>query len=259
LANIIIKIIIDNFRVERRRLDNKLAMAQRLQARLLPAVLPDMPGYEAHALYLPMEKVGGDFYDCRVSDGSIDILIADVSGHGLPGAFLSSITKMAFEYERAGRTPADVLSRVNRAVLRATVDGNFITAFYCSIDRATNIMRCASAGHLPALLFRRGDGAVEPVKPRGKPLGLVDDPGIAELEVRLFPGDRLVLCTDGITECSNARGEMFGTDAFTDLVAAGAKSDPAECARMLIERLRGFSGADFFEDDITLVILDVNR
>jgi hypothetical protein len=123
----IIKIIIDNFRIERQRLDYELAVAQKLQMRLLPQSVPEIPGYLMHALYLPTEKVGGDFYDCSASDSIIDMLIADVSGHGLPGAFLSSITKMAFQYERVGRTPSDVLSRVNTAVLGATADGNFIT------------------------------------------------------------------------------------------------------------------------------------
>ena len=256
-TGLIIKIIIDNFRIERQRLDYELAVAQKLQMRLLPRALPEIPGYSMHALYHPMEKVGGDFYDCSVLDGRIDILIADVSGHGLPGAFLSSITKMAFQYERPGRTPSGVLSRVNAAVLGATVDSNFITAFYCSIDRATNVMRCASAGHFPALIRRGGGGAVEAVKPRGKPLGLFDDPGIEEMEIKLYPGDRLILYTDGITECCNDRGEMFGIGAFTGFIAASAGSRPDEFAGKLMDKLRDHSGADFFEDDITLVVFDV--
>lgn len=254
---LIIKVIIDNFRMERQRLEDELRVAQKLQLRLLPQAIPPIPGFSLHARYLPMEKVGGDFYDYRVGERFIDILIADVSGHGMPGAFLSTITKMAFEYERYRVTPADILARVNTAVLGATVDSNFVTVFHCIIDRATRIMRCASAGHFPALLYRRGSGIVEQIKPRGKPLGLIEDISMEEIEVQLLDGDRLVLYTDGITECCNSRGTLFGTNAFIDAIVAGAGKTAEAFSSDVIGQLADFSGADFFEDDITLVVFDV--
>ena len=255
----IIKVIIDNFRIERRYIDEELIVAQKLQLNLLPQELPEIPGYSIHTVYLPMEKVGGDFYDVNVSEASIDIIIADVSGHGLPGAFLSMITKIAFEYERSKGSPSEVLARVNSAVLGATVDSNFITAFYCSINRESLIMQCACAGHFPALVYRAGSGVIEKIKPHGRPLGLFSDCGIEEIELKLNPGDRLVLYTDGITECCNSRGALFGTGAFMDLIAFFAGNSPEVFSGELINALKGHSGADFFDDDITLVVFDIKE
>jgi len=253
----IIKVIIDNYRMERQRIQDELLVAQKLQRRLLPQQVPDIPGFSLHALYLPMELVGGDFYDFCVSDETIDILIADVSGHGMPGAFLASITKMAFEYERSREGPGAVLAGMNAAVRGATVDCNFVTASLCSIDRATKTMRCASAGHVPTLVYRRSSGVVEPVKPRGCPLGLFDDLEVEQAEVRLCPGDRVVLFTDGIVEGFSDQGAMFGMEAFVTAIADGATQTPRAFVDGLIETLRKFSGGDFFEDDITLVVIDV--
>ncbi len=257
-TGLIIKIIIDNFRMERQRMADELMVARKLQLRLLPQEVPEMPGFSMHALYLPMAMVGGDFYGCSVSGGRIDIFIADVSGHGLPGAFIATITKMALESERPGRSPAEILTRVNSVVMDTTVDGNFITAFYCSIDRATLSMRCASAGHFPAFVWRRAAGSLQSIKPRGKPLGWIDDPGVEEIEVVLMPGDRLVLYTDGITECCNARQQLFGIGAFTDFIKAGSGRAPRDFTEDLMAELKKFSGADFFDDDITMVVFDVN-
>ncbi len=257
VTGFMIKIIIDNFRKERTRVEDEIEIARRLQMRLLPGAMQVIPGYSAHTVYLPMEKVGGDFYDYHVTDEAIDLFVADVTGHGLSSAFLATITKMAFEYERLGASPAGILARLNGAVLRATVNNNFVTAVYCVIDRHGRVMRCARAGHFPPLLYRRATGVIEEIQPPGKPLGWVDNPGIVEIEVPLSPGDRLVLYTDGITECFSGRGQMFGIARFKDFILAHTGMPAADFCGLLLEELRRFAGSGTFDDDITLVVLDV--
>ncbi len=257
VTGFMIKIIIDNFRKERTWVEDELEVARRLQLRLLPGDVPEMRDYSVHTVYLPMEKVGGDFYDFNVADDAIDLFIADVTGHGLSSAFLATITKMAFEYERSGGYPAEILARLNEAVLRSTVNDNFVTAVYCVIDRNERVMRCARAGHFPPLLYRRGTGEIEEIKPRGKPLGWLDNAGIAEIEVALSRGDRLVLYTDGITECFSRRGKMFGIARFKDFIIAHPELPPADFISLLLEELRRYAGSEIFDDDITLIVLDV--
>ena len=256
-TGIIIRVIIDNFRKERELLDDDLAVAQQLQLRLLPESIPQIPGYSIYTCYLPMHKVGGDFYDCRVDDDTIEMMIADVSGHGLPGAFLAAITKMSFDYERGKGSTSSILTRTNRAVLASTVNSNFVTMFFCSIDRKTSVMRCCSAGHFPAVIYNKAGGDMQLIKPRGKPLGWLDDPGIEEIEVQLSPGDRLVLYTDGIPECCNAKGKLFGGGAFRDYIMTNTDKTPELFCENLIKTLKKFSDADFFDDDISLIVFDV--
>ncbi len=256
-SGIMIKIIVDNFRRERTRVEDELEVARRLQLRLLPGIVPEIPGYSLHAVYRPMEKVGGDFYDYHVTDDTVDLFIADVTGHGLSSAFLATITKMAFEYERSSGTTAEILARLNEAVLRSTVNNNFVTAVYCVIDCHDRLMHCARAGHFPPLLYRRGTCVIEEIIPHGKPLGWLANPGIEEINVQLSPGDRLVLYTDGITECFSARGQMFGLARFKDFILDHPGQPPAEFCGLLLEELRRFADSDIFDDDITLVVLDV--
>ncbi len=256
-SGFIIKIIVDNFRKERTRVEDELEVARLLQLRLLPGAVPDIPGYSLHAEYRTMEKVGGDFYDYHITDEAIELFVADVTGHGLSSAFLATITKMAFDYERSGGLPAEVLARLNEAVLRSTVNNNFVTAVYCVIDREEQVMRCARAGHFPPMLFRRAGRAIEEIRPPGKPLGWMKNPGIMETEIRLSRGDRLVLYTDGITECFDGRGRMFGIGQFKDFILAHHDLPPADFCSLLLEELRRFSGSEILDDDITLMVLDV--
>jgi len=258
-TGLIIKVIVDNFRAERALLDEDLAVAQKLQHRLLPRHVPRVPGYTLHFCYIPMEKVGGDFYDCNVTEEQIELMIADVSGHGLPGAFLAAVTKMAFDYERGEGPLPVVLERTNRAVLASTVNSNFVTVFACSIDRKTSLMHCSSAGHLPVIVLGKNKREIRFIKPKGKPLGWFDDPGIEEEQVQLEPGDRLILYTDGITECRNSKGKIFGSGAFKDFIIRNSGLSAGLFCRNLIECLSSYSGAEFFDDDITIIVLDVEE
>ncbi len=241
------------------RMEEEYEVARLLQMRLLPDSMIDVSGYRVHAVYIPMEKVGGDFYDYKYRErtGEIELSIADVSGHGMPGAFLATVTKMALEGidERVGTVRA--LYLLNDVILRSTVKGNFVTMFFCRIDTHTNVMRYASAGHLAPVLFRRRTGELIELNARGKPLGWLKSITLEEREVVLEPGDRLVLYTDGIVECADAGKDLFGDDRFREFIAEGECLSAADFCDALILRLKEFNDNNPFRDDLTMIVFDV--
>lgn len=240
-----------------REIESEIEVARMLQQRLLPAGAERIPGYDFHAVYIPMDKVGGDFYDVTRRGDIIELFIADVSGHGLPGAFLAMMTKVALESVTSRSSTGEVLSIVNDVICRATVNNNYVTAFLCAIDTRTNTLKFSNAGHFPPLVYRHSRGEFLELNAKGMPLGWFRNLVIEEMEIKLLPGDRLILFTDGITECMNPRGEMFGDERFRDFIRAGRTLAPEKFSGELLARLKEYSGSDKFDDDLTMVVLDV--
>ncbi len=238
-------------------IEQELEIARMLQHRLLPEKELELSGYRSHAIYIPMDRVGGDFYDWRVSGNAIELMIADVSGHGLPGAFLSTITKISSDSIRDRVSPGDTLRVLNEVVLRSTVNSNYVTAFLCMIDTGSNVMTFCNAGHFPQLLLNGHDGTLTELKAKGKPLGWYDSAEYEESEVQLHPGDRLILYTDGITECSNSHGEMFGQDRFYEFICVHRNDTPRQFSERIVRELKDFTGDDVYDDDVSMVVFDI--
>lgn len=241
-----------NFEIEQ-----EMEVARLLQRRLLPESIKDMSGYNSHALYIPMDKVGGDFYDYTIREQYIDLYIADVSGHGLPGAFLAMMTRMSLESVTERQSTNHTLSLVNNIIYRSTVNSNFVTAFLCRIDSHTNILKYSNAGHVPPLVYRKKSSEFFELNAKGKPLGWFKNIPIEENEFHLLPGDRLILFTDGITECENRDGELFGDDRFKEFILSRADLSAEKFCNTLIPHLNGFSEREKFNDDLTLLVFDV--
>lgn len=125
------------------KIEEELNTARLLQNKLIPQILPEIPGYRFHAVYIPMDQVGGDFYDLKSTDEKLEVFIADVSGHGLPGAFVSMVTKIAFEGISSRQSTSNVLYLINDILLRSTLENNFVSMFYCMLDRNSNISNIA--------------------------------------------------------------------------------------------------------------------
>lgn len=249
--------IVDLLEVRSREIEGDLETARLLQRKLLPGAVLDAPGCRFAATYIPMDKVGGDFYDHSSADGSIRLFIADVSGHGLPGAFLATVTKVALDGITERPAASGVLLKLNDSICRATVNNNYVTAFYCMIDRAMRSVRYCSAGHLPQFLFRRRTGECIPMKTPGMPLGWFGGIRLVEGSMDLEPGDRLVLYTDGIVECASPRGEMFGEERLISFIAGHEKDSPQAFLDGLIAEISAFAGSATFHDDITCLVLDL--
>jgi len=246
-------------------INKELQIANQIQSSILPREVPRLAGLEIAARYVPMSAVAGDFYDFLVLDEQhIGILVADVTGHGVPAALIASMLKVAFAGQTAhAEDPARVLAGLNRA-LCGKFEEHFVTAAYVFVDLEKFAVRYAGAGHPPLLLASRS-GPLAPIsesreiEANGLMLGLFPEATYSSVEVQLDAGDRILLYTDGILEAMNSTREEFGKSRLKQFLAASSAS-AAHLADALLLELRRWSGPDAtrtHDDDITLLVLDL--
>lgn len=238
-------------------IEEELRIARLIQRRLLPDKLPDISGFRFHSTYIPMDKVGGDFFDFKENGSTIEIFIADVSGHGLVSAFISMIAKMAFDSISEKSSCTEVLCRLNSILCNSTVNSIYMTTFFCLIERESKRLRYANAGHFYPVVYRQTSDEFYELKAKGKPLGWFTDLQLVEEEVQLNHGDRVVFYTDGITECTNMQNELYGENRFRDFIRKNADIEPGVFSGKLIDELKEFSMSDKFNDDLCLLVFDV--
>ncbi len=242
-----------------RELHAELEIARLIQSNLMPETPAGDPRISIFATYLPMEEIGGDFYDFHSSGDELHIFIADVSGHGIPGAFMALISKVALLHSISGAVPTtDVLHRINEVLCDCTVLGNFVSGFYCRIDMATKKIRYTSAGHIPQILYRRRDNSFRELYSKGMVMGWANNIKLTEETIDLEAGDRLILFTDGVTECMNSHREMFSDEKLRDFIERNVHLPVELFSKNLIMNLINFSKDEKFHDDLTLIALDIN-
>ena len=192
-------------------INNELEMAREIQLSILPHEIPKIRGLEIAARYLPMSSVAGDFYDFIIVDEKhLGILVADVSGHGLPAALIASMLKVALAAQSPHASdPARVLAGLNQS-LCGKFKHHFVTAAYIFVDMEKKSMSYAAAGHPPLLLWRASTGTASEVLENGLLLGLFPEATYSAVEMPLEPGDKAVLYTDGILETTSPSEQEFG-------------------------------------------------
>jgi phosphoserine phosphatase RsbU/P len=236
----------------------ELDVARALQMAILPATFPRTSRCEGAARMIPATSMCGDFYDfIELEDGCIGLVIADVSGHGVPAAFFMAVARTSLrDFAAHHADPGNCLTHTNRALCAQNPMDLFVTVFYCVLDPRTGVLRYANGGHNPPYL-RRGDGRVEALDGRGGlVLGVMPEAEYPDHTLQLRPGDRLVLYTDGLTEAFNSVNEPYGSERLIAQLQADGELTPAP---LLIERIcesvRTFCGAVAQSDDITLTVL----
>jgi sigma-B regulation protein RsbU (phosphoserine phosphatase) len=257
LGYVVVTHVID---AERRvaAIGRELETARRIQTSILPKSVPCVAGLAIATHYESMSEVAGDLYDFVVTrTGHLGILVADVSGHGVPAALVASMVKIALAVQEGEvADPGSVLSRMNRA-LCGRFELAYVTATFALIDPVARTVTYASAGHPPPLLVRAGPATVESLDERGMVLGFMPDATYQSAVVRdLGAGDRMVLYTDGITEASRPDGEFYGDRRFHEVLAGGL-SQPADrfTAGLVGDARRWVNGT--FTDDVTVVVVDL--
>lgn len=240
-----------------REIEADLVIAHRIVDTLLPGDVGAMPGLVVHAAYRPMDQVGGDFYDIHRRDGRLDLFIADVSGHGLASSYLALVTRLSLDRVDRHGTPAPVLESLNGLVRPSAVNGSFVTAFYATVDPAAQTVAYAAAGHHAALLLRRATGTVERLAARGRPLGWFAECKAEERRARVAPGDRLVIYTDGVTECRRPDGDLYGEERLEEFLRRTASLDAAGMTTALMNELSTFCARRSFDDDVTVLVADL--
>jgi sigma-B regulation protein RsbU (phosphoserine phosphatase) len=241
-------------------INTELEMARQIQLSILPRDTPKLDGLEIVARYIPMTSVAGDFYDFIIVDEKhVGILIADVSGHGLPAALIASMLQVALTAQSAHASePGKVLSGLNQA-LCGKFQQNFVTAAYIFMDLEKNVMSYAGAGHPPLLLLRKSSGSASEVLENGLVLGQFPEATYDVAQVALEPGDRSVIYTDGILETKNPSDEEFGTGRFLRLMETSHGVRANQFVDALLEELSQWSEhprGEGQQDDITVLVID---
>ncbi len=231
----------------------ELEVARRIQLSILPAEFPASANFRVAARYVPMTSVAGDFYDFVVTDEKrAGLLIADVSGHGVPAALIASMVKLAATAQRANAAdPSGLLSGMN-AALCGNTQSQFVTAAYVHLDAEVRELRYSAAGHPPMLLLRGGE--ITEIAENGLMLAAFDFATYSTVVHRVEPGDRLLLYTDGIVEAANASGEFFGQESLAALLRQTAGVSPVDVADRIIASVQQWAASQ--DDDLTVLVCD---
>lgn len=204
--------------LEHERLSKEFEIAREVQEKLLPKENPIIPNYSICARCIPALEVGGDYYDFIPLDNErLGIVIADVSGKGLPSAFYMTLTKGVFQsFAESSNSPKEVLTKLNSIVYRTIDKKSFVTMFYAILDFKNNKITYARAGHEPVIHYKFDEDKTDLLKPNGLGLGLekgeIFSKIIEEKELEFLPGDLLLFYTDGITDSKDEHNSDFGID-----------------------------------------------
>lgn len=239
--------------------EREMAIARSIQQSILPKVKPSLGDFGIGIVYRPLEQVGGDFYDFHIADSRhIGVLVADVSGHGVPAALIGSMIKVAFaQSKELMRDPQRLMAHMAE-ILGEQVDQHFLTACYVYLDRDAGVLVTANAGHLPLIVYRSRDRRLHEIKPAGIMISPLPCPVYEASTLAIAPGDRIILLTDGIIEIANARNELFGMERFLPLVEEFSDLDAASFTRALMTRLSSWRApGGSYDDDVTMIVLDV--
>jgi serine phosphatase RsbU (regulator of sigma subunit) len=241
-------------------INSELEIARNLQIEILPACFPSVSGCEGAAYMVPATTMGGDFYDfIELPDGKVGLVMADVSGKGVPAAFFMAVARTNLRliaYDSSG--PAECLRRTNELLCVQNPMYLFVTIFYGIFDPITGILTYANGGHNPPVI-RRADGSVEMLASMGDTaLGVIEDLYFQEQIEQFSPGDSLILYTDGVTEAFNTQWEEHGEKRMLDQVRLEGNGSAKHLVNAIFNSVIGFAGIAPQSDDITITVLKWN-
>ncbi|MFH1708584.1 MAG: PP2C family protein-serine/threonine phosphatase [Planctomycetota bacterium] len=250
---------------EKLLLDSELTVASDIQARLLPDKTPQIAGYQIVPFYRSAKDVGGDYYDFIPLDRDhMGIVVADVSGKGIIGSLVMSITRTVLRLVSQSQnnfSAADTLSKTNRVIAQDIRRGMFVTAFYLILNARQHEITFSSAGHNPMVIYRSDKRKVELANPKGIALGFnkgpIFDKTIKEEKLTLGSGDMVVLYTDGVVEAMNNQNKEYTEDRFYKFTLEHARESVDEYVNALVADLDSHRGNAPQSDDITIVAIKV--
>jgi serine phosphatase RsbU (regulator of sigma subunit) len=238
----------------------ELQLAKKIQMATLPDKIPVIDGLSIYAKYIPMGDIGGDFYDFhKINDSRVCVFIADVSGHGIPAAMGASMVKLVFSQQYSNfKDPAKLLNGMNESLF-LRLNHSFVTAAYLFIDTHKGIIKYSNAGHPAFIINKREKKTIEEIFVKGPCIGFKSNASFHNLEVKVYKGDRVILYTDGITECMNPAKELFGEERFKAFINQNTSSTPAVLVSRLDIHLKEWKQSHGkFEDDFTIIVLDID-
>ena len=248
---------------EQERMQKEMQVAKEIQQTLLPSEFPEVEGYELSSYYEAAKEVGGDYFDfVEVDKDTLGIVVADVSGKGVPGSLVMTMIRTALRTEARGvKSAAEVLARVNDFVVNDMKKGMFVTLFYVIIDSKRRRINYASAGHNPMILYRVGTKQTYYLNPRGFPIGIslpdkdLFRKSIESDTIQLAEDDILIVYTDGITEAMNSQRHLFGEERLLKVIREFGHQHVEPFVQSLTDEIHYFTEGNIQNDDITFVAI----
>ena len=243
---------------EKEVLAREMDIASEIQRSLLPESRPQVENFEIAAESVPAREVGGDFYDfIPLSEGRWGVVIADASGKGVPAALLMALSRSLIRaYSQDKLSILSALEHANGFMLDNLGSGMFVTCFYAVFDPNQKILRYVNAGHNPVVVTR-SEGQVLTLPASGTPLGILEQPGVAEETCELASGDLVMMYTDGITEAVDAYDEQFGIDRLEEITRNSGGLTAAEISGRVLTAVKTFAAGQPQFDDMTVVVIKV--
>jgi len=244
----------------RKAVESELKVAREIQASMLPAHFPQRQEFELHAMCVPAKEVAGDFFDFfYVRENELAMLIADVSGKGVPAALFMAVTRTVIRNQAmSGLPPAEVLDRANRLLVQGNERMMFVTLFFAHYNLTTGRLVYANAGHNPPVISNGAGGVRKFGSSTGPILGVFENEQYAQKETLLEPGDSLVLYTDGVTEAMDANNQQYRLEHLARIVADNPTASPEEICGLVVQSVESYRSHPQ-QDDVTLLVLKRNR
>jgi sigma-B regulation protein RsbU (phosphoserine phosphatase) len=237
---------------QRRALEHDLSLASSIQRTLLPEQDFEVPGWAGHYVYQPHGAVSGDFCDVIARGRETTVILGDVSGKGVSAALLMShLSAIIRGLGDSAEDLVDLVQQANRLFCTATPTGSYATLVAARLG-ADGTIELVNAGHVPPIVQ---NGRIERLPPDGVPLGLFHRSSYTSQTLRLQPGDRIVLVTDGVIESTDDASSEYGLGSLSDLLAEYPDDSPADLAKLLLEDLDRFRSGNAADDDTTLMVL----
>jgi serine phosphatase RsbU (regulator of sigma subunit) len=244
--------------LERKRLENEIAIAGEIQKMLLPSKLPDINNYELYAYQHPSRHIGGDYYDFFRDTGHLHIILADVSGKGTPAALLMA-NMQATVHNLLGKINAnkELISQINSHLFAFSTPDKYATLVWGELELNSNQFNYITAGHIPPIQFSRKENQIQitDLPNSSIPVGLIPEFDFEENTTYFKTQDIILICSDGITEAHNKKNEMFEIPRLKKIVKRNFDKSLKEIGDEIISQVKGFAKDGLYEDDVTLVML----
>lgn len=240
-------------------INSELEIARRIQKTILPEAVPSTHSIHVEACYIPMDEIGGDFYHFyELDEERLGIIIADVTGHGIPASLIASTVNIAFSLQRNhADNPATLLANMN-TILYGKTGGQPITALYAYIDTSQKVVKFSRAGHPLPLIWRSSSNTITEIEIPGKILGVFKTIKNDITTYPIYSNDRIILYTDGITEIRNNRNEIFGIERFISCIKKNHHKSTRDLIDSIVDAVIQWAGSkNKITDDITLVIVEI--
>ena len=250
------KAILHHQILEKKKLEEQMQIAKDVQSSLLPAQPPEITGYDIAGVCIPTYEIGGDYYDyIKLDNNNLAIIIADVSGDGIPAALImASFRAMLRNQLKIYNEPAEIMNLLNQQIPEVSRKRDFITAFYGKLNYEQHILSYANCGHNSPILLK-SDGKIELLETGDPALNILDAASFNSNSISIAPGDEIVFYTDGVIEIFNKDSEEYNVERLQKVILESQNKSANEIINNIVESTRNFSVTKLYRDDFTLVVI----